>query len=119
VEETMSFVPCKAADLKEGDRVRVTLEGVVTRLYSGSVAFLFPDDEGPGRISWSFASSALDAGKLEREERPLQVGDRVLSRDPSDDGEGVVVAIRGRRVCTDWTLVGLDVWNIDQLVRAS
>ena len=67
---------CRAEELKDGDRIRVTLEGVVKNVCAARHV---------GVILVGSASSdyldriALNAGKLERQVRPLEVGDAALA----------------------------------------
>lgn len=116
----MTFVPCKAAELKEGDRVRVTLEGAVILGDPGDTRIHFRGSPETCTAMWP---STLDAGKLEREERPLQVGDRV--RDMPGSHWEVVAPPRARdgsrlaEVCVWSGVHGYNVLMADCLERVS
>lgn len=110
--------PVKAEDLREGDRVRVTLEGRVVDGASKSyvnVVFDRQDDDGCHN---SIRKTALNAGKLERQERPLQVGDVVASRSATSvRGPGIVRYRTQNQACVDWDDDTLTVEPVFSLER--
>lgn len=114
----MSWEPCKAADLKEGDRVRVTVEGVVIpQTTTGGLVCITWDRDRAETAFNAMSHDALDAGKLERQERPLAEGQYVrLARDGSDL-IGTVRLTHNGQACVLWPH-GLGVHRIEALERA-
>jgi hypothetical protein len=115
VEETMSFVPCKAADLREGDRVRVALEGRVLEVRAKGAVCV--DFDGSPLISTEIDMFTLNAGKLEREERPLQVGDRAQAAVSGSYGE--ILAIHDDLAWFKYDGAGPKSVPLDNLERVS
>ena len=75
----------KAADLKIGDHIRVTLEGVVLNTAFGEYTLVdFNKGRGTGNAMFR---DTLDAAGFEVVEPPLKVGDKVMSRIAPRAGE--------------------------------
>lgn len=87
-----------ASLLKEGDRVRLTLDlEIRDKDASSSGARVWTD----GRAYW-FSSDLLNAGKLERQERPLGVGDRVKYAGNPASTHGAILHVIDERAWVRW-----------------
>lgn len=95
-----------------GDRVRVTVEGVVDTIGHDGQAIKLDG----GKSTTAFTASELAHATVEVIDRPLAVGDKVLVND--GDSEVEIVFIKGDEAVLAWT-EGLTVANLEDLTRAA
>lgn len=80
-------------DIKAGDRIRLTLEGVVLGGNSPHSVLRFLPDTGDASYFNTFRAKVLDAPttKIEKLQRPIKVGDKVKAAYSGCRGEVIAI----------------------------